>query len=61
MCTSFFLEEKEKLCRENRRLRPYIEELIRLAGEYEELYFSYKKEKNVYDFDDLDILLCRFW
>ncbi len=54
LCTSFFLEEKEKLCRENRRLRPYIEELIRLAGEYEELYFSYKKEKNVYDFDDLE-------
>lgn len=51
---SFFFEEKEEICRENRRLRPYREELIRLAEEYEQLYFSYKKEKNVYDFDDLE-------
>ena len=51
---SFFLCGTEKLCLENRELRPFLEELITLSSRYEDLYYQSKKEKNVFDFDDLE-------
>lgn len=54
MKESFFLYKTGELCRENRELRPFLEELITLSSRYEDLYYQSKKEKNVYDFDDLE-------
>lgn len=54
MKEAYFLWKTEELCRENRELRPFLEELITLSARYEELYFQSKKEKNVFDFDDLE-------
>ena len=49
-----FSGDNETLCQECRILLPVMEELARLVGRYEEKYFQNKKEKNVYDFDDLE-------
>ncbi len=54
MKESFFLCGTEELCRENRELRLFLEELITLSSRYEDLYYQSKKEKNVFDFDDLE-------
>lgn len=51
---SFFLMPLSVICKENRLICPYLEELIFLVKRYGELYFLQKKEKNVYDFDDLE-------
>ena len=50
----YFLYDLRELCRENRELSGCFEELITLSGRYEELYFQSKKDRNVYDFDDLE-------
>lgn len=50
----YFLYDLQELCRENRELSGCFEELITLSGRYEELYFQSKKDRNVYDFDDLE-------
>ena len=50
----YFLYDLKELCRENRELSGCFEELITLSGRYEELYFQSKKDRNVYDFDDLE-------
>lgn len=50
----YFLYDLKDLCRENRELSGCFEELITLSGRYEELYFQSKKDRNVYDFDDLE-------
>ncbi|MDO5145789.1 MAG: helicase-exonuclease AddAB subunit AddA [Eubacteriales bacterium] len=44
----------DTICEENRKLRPFLEELFLLTNRYEELYFRQKREKNVFDFDDLE-------
>ena len=56
---SFFLNDTDGICRENRELQPFLEELIALTSRYEELYFQSKKEKNVFDFDDLEHIALR--
>lgn len=54
MRQNFFLHNTEELCKENQELGEYLEELITLTERYETLYFQSKKEKNVFDFDDLE-------
>lgn len=49
-----FRYSQEKICHDNARLLPWLKELSQLVLRYEELYFTYKKEQNVYDFDDLE-------
>lgn len=51
-----FLFSTEAICRENRILYPYLEELLNLTRDFSNLYFQMKKEKNVFDFDDLEHL-----
>ena len=59
MKEAYFLWKTEELCRENRELRPFLEELITLSARYEELYFQSKKEKNVFDGRRDDPASCR--
>ncbi len=49
-----FTAPAEELQREAALLYPLLEEYITLAKRFAEIYFSCKKEKNVYDFDDLE-------
>ena len=49
-----FTASAEELQREAAGVYPLLEEYITLAQHFEEIYFSCKKEKNVYDFDDLE-------
>ena len=45
---------KEELCLENAKIIPCLSALSRLVFRYDALYFTYKKEQNVYDFNDLE-------
>ena len=49
-----FTAPAEELQREAAGIYPLLEEYIVLAQRFEEIYLAYKKEKNVYDFDDLE-------
>ncbi|MDY5497997.1 MAG: helicase-exonuclease AddAB subunit AddA [Anaerobutyricum sp.] len=49
-----FTASSKELQREASVLYPLLEEYIFLAFRFEEIYFSHKKEKNIYDFDDLE-------
>ena len=51
---TIFTAPAKELQREAALLYPLLEEYITLASRFEEIYFSRKKEKNVYDFDDLE-------
>ena len=51
---SVFTAPAEELQREAALIYPLLEEYITLAQRFAEVYFSCKKEKNVYDFDDLE-------
>ncbi len=51
-----FYASSRQLSEETGKLRPFIQELLRLTMDYEQLYFQHKKERNVYDFDDLEHL-----
>lgn len=53
---SVFFCDPQSLCRENQTLLPLMEELIRLVQRMEEQYSAEKRERNVYDFDDLEHL-----
>ncbi|MDD7114529.1 MAG: helicase-exonuclease AddAB subunit AddA [Lachnospiraceae bacterium] len=49
----FFLS-LSAICMENKIIFPYLKEMTVLTQEFHELYFQMKKDKNVYDFDDLE-------
>lgn len=53
---NYFLVSKEEICRENQIIYPHLKELAVLTQAFESLYFQMKKEKNVFDFDDLEHL-----
>ena len=57
--TEYFFFDLQELCRENEQIYPLLAELVFLVTRYEELYFQNKKEKNVYDFDDLEHLALK--
>lgn len=49
-----FTASAKDLQREAAGIYPLLEEYIRLSCRFEEIYLARKKEKNVYDFDDLE-------
>ena len=49
-----FTASAAELQREAAGIYPLLEEYVTLAQRFEELYLARKKEKNVYDFDDLE-------
>lgn len=49
-----FTASAEELQKEAAGIYPLLEEYITLVQRFEELYLARKKEKNVYDFDDLE-------
>lgn len=49
-----FTAPAEELQRQAAGIYPLLEEYIMLAQRFGEIYLAYKKEKNVYDFDDLE-------
>lgn len=51
----FFLS-LDAISRENRIIFPYLKELTILTQQFSRLFFQMKKEKNVFDFDDLEHL-----
>ena len=51
---TIFTAPAEELQREAAAIYPLLEEYITLAQHFEEIYLACKKEKNVYDFDDLE-------
>ncbi len=57
--TMIFIASGEELRRDSQKLYPLLQEYIALVSRFEEIYFSYKKEKNVYDFDDLEHLALK--
>ncbi len=49
-----FTATAQELQREAAAIYPLLEEYITLVQRFEEIYLTQKKEKNVYDFDDLE-------
>lgn len=51
---SFFTQTEEEVLAELRDLKPYAEELARLAKEYRAAFAAAKRKKNICDYDDLE-------
>ena len=50
----YFFESPEQILEDIRGAAPLVEELVRLAGRFQQMYQARKEEKNLVDFADLE-------